>query len=404
MPKEKKRRDIWTIVGRTAMWVLVGLLALFIAVPVVRQVRQEYETEPVTYITVTESGTTSGIIVRSEKTLATDMPFVSLLTESGEEVSAGSVVAATVQSQKSLEVAHRVREVETEIDYLRSLLSRMSLASDNAEQENAVRAAVYRLSAAAAREDAADLDSAGATLTTLLRGGDATNAQQELDALQTELNDLRAALNTGDYLYAPAAGIFSVEVDGYEGLTPSVLDGLTPEGVESLRGQGGAVGDAVLGKIITDHAWYYAAVMDETDADRLRVGDETSLDFGYRSSRTVRAAVRSISATDRNGAVAVVFRCTSALAETLSLRQARAEVVFHTYSGLRVPRRAVHVENDQTVVYTVSAGQMDKKPVQILYTGADFYLVAAENESNSLRAGNEIIVSGKNLESGNVVG
>ena len=194
-----------------------------------------------------------------------------------------------------------------------------------------------------------------------------------------------------------------MEVDGFEDLTPSVLDGITPEGVDALRGQGSSVSDQTVGKIVTDHAWYYAAVMAEADADRLRVGDETSLDFGYRSSRTVRAAVRSISATDRNGEVAVVFRCMSSLAETLSLRQARADVVFHVYSGLRVPRRAVHVENDQTVVYTSNAGQMDVKPVEILYTGADFYLVAAANESTSLRAGNEIIVSGKNLGSGNVV-
>ena len=158
-----------------------------------------------------------------------------------------------------------------------------------------------------------------------------------------------------------------------------------------------------VGKIVTDHAWYYAAVMAEQDADRLRVGDVTSLDFGYRSSSTVRATVRSISPTARDGRVAVVFRCSSALAETLSLREAEAGVVFQTYSGLRVPKKAVHVENDKPVVYTVSAGQMERKTVEILYTGEDFYLVAAGNEGGSLRAGNELIVAGKNLGDGNVV-
>ena len=399
----RRRKDLWDTLGKAVTALLVVLLSLYIAIPVVRQVSGRYETEPVTYITVTESGNTSGVIVRAEKLLSTDMPYVSLLAENGEEVSANSAVAVAVQTQSSLDTAHRADEVETEIDYLRSLLSRLSTASDNAEQESAVRTAIYRLSAAASREDASDLDSAGATLTTLLSGGDATAAQQELDALQTELDEIRASLSFRDYLSAPNAGVFSVEVDGFEDLTPSVLDGITPEGVDALRGQGSSVSDQTVGKIVTDHAWYYAAVMAEADADRLRVGDETSLDFGYRSSRTVRAAVRSISATDRNGEVAVVFRCMSSLAETLSLRQARADVVFHVYSGLRVPRRAVHVENDQTVVYTSNAGQMDVKPVEILYTGADFYLVAAANESTSLRAGNEIIVSGKNLGSGNVV-
>lgn len=391
------------ILGKIIMTLLVILLSLYIAIPVVRQVATRYETEPVTYITVTESGTTTGMIVRSETLVRADQPYVSLLVDNAEEVAANSALAVAVRSPEGLDVAHRTKEVETEIAYLRSLMSRLSAVSDNARQESAVRTAVYRLADAAAREDAASLDSAGATLSTLLRGGDPAESQEELDSLQRELEELRGSLGANDYLYAPAAGVFSQEVDGWEALSPEVLSGISPEGVEQLRDQHDEVAGDVLGKIVTDHAWYYAAVMEEKDADRLRVGDVTSLDFGYRSSRTVRATVRSISPTDRNGRVAVVFRCTSALAETLSLRQAEAEVVFQTYSGLRVPRRAVHVEDEKTVVYTVSAGQMERKTVEILYTGDDFYLVAAGNEGGSLRAGNELIVAGKNLKDGNVV-
>ena len=399
----RKRKDLWDTLGKTVAAVLVVLLSLYIAIPVVRQVTGRYETEPVTYITVTESGNTSGVIVRAEKLLSTDMPYVSLLAENGEEVAANSAVAVAVQNQSSLDVAHRANEVETEINYLRSLLSRLSTASDNAEQETALRSAVYRLSEASMREDAGELDSAVATLSTLLRGSAAQNSEEELNALIRETEDLRGQLSERDYLYAPAAGIFSAETDGFEGLTPAVLDGITPEGVENLRAQGSDVADNVIGKVVTNHAWYYAAVMAEKDSDRLRVGDVTSLDFGYRSSRTVRASVRSISPTDREGQVAVVFRCSSALAETLSLRLAEAEVVFRSYSGLRVPKKAVHVEDGKTVVYTVSAGQMERKSVDILYTGEDFYLVEAGSEGSSLRAGNELIISGKNLKDGNVV-
>ena len=399
----RNRKDLWDTLGKAVTAVLVVLLSLYIAIPVVRQVTGRYETEPVTYITVTESGNTSGVIVRAEKLLSTDKPYVSLLAENGEEVAANSAVAVAVQNQSSLDVAHRANEVEAEINYLRGLLSRLSTASDNAEQESAVRTAVYRLAEASMQEDAGELDSSTATLSTLLRGGAAENSEQELTSLLDELTDLRSQLGEKDYLYAPAAGIFSAETDGFEALTPAVLDGISPEGVENLRTQGSEVPDDVVGKVVTNHAWYYAAVMAEKDADRLRVGDVTSLDFGYRSSRTVRASVRSISPTDRDGKVAVVFRCSSALAETLSLRLAEAEVVFRTYSGLRVPKKAVHVEDGKTVVYTVSAGQMERKSVDILYTGEDFYLVEAGSEGGSLRAGNELIVSGKNLKDGNVV-
>ena len=107
----RKRKDLWDTLGKTVAAVLVVLLSLYIAIPVVRQVTGRYETEPVTYITVTESGNTSGVIVRAEKLLSTDMPYVSLLAENGEEVAANSAVAVAVQNQSSLDVAHRANEV-----------------------------------------------------------------------------------------------------------------------------------------------------------------------------------------------------------------------------------------------------------------------------------------------------
>ena len=112
----RKRKDLWDTLGKAVAAVLVVLLSLYIAIPVVRQVTGRYETEPVTYITVTESGNTSGVIVRAEKLLSTDMPYVSLLAENGEEVAANSAVAVAVQDQNSLDVAHRAAEVETEIN------------------------------------------------------------------------------------------------------------------------------------------------------------------------------------------------------------------------------------------------------------------------------------------------
>ena len=119
----KRKNDHWDLLGKGILVVLVILLSLYIAIPVVRQVSSRYETEPVTYITVTESGTTSGVIVRSEQQLTSDQPYISLLVDNAEEVAAGSAVAVAVRSPEGLEVAHRTKEVETEIAYLRSLMN-----------------------------------------------------------------------------------------------------------------------------------------------------------------------------------------------------------------------------------------------------------------------------------------
>ena len=98
----------------------------------------------------------------------------------------------------------------------------------------------------------------------------------------------------------------------------------------------------------------------------------------------------------------MLFRsCRTALAETLTLREMTAEIVYDQVSGLRVPAKAVHVDEEgRTFVYVISSLQIEKKPVEILTDAGDYYIVEAQSDVNALRAGNEIVVSGKNIKAG----
>ena len=60
----------------------------------------------------------------------------------------------------------------------------------------------------------------------------------------------------------------------------------------------------------------------------------------------------SIGFFSSSGEVAVVFACNNALADTLAMRKATADVVYSEHTGLRVPLKAVHMDDDgQTFVY-----------------------------------------------------
>ncbi|MFR6426407.1 MAG: hypothetical protein ACLUNO_13460 [Oscillospiraceae bacterium] len=71
-----------------------------------------------------------------------------------------------------------------------------------------------------------------------------------------------------------------------------------------------------------------------------------SLDFPQHYSGTVSATVFSKSEPDSSGEVAVVFACNNALADTLAMRKATADVVYSEHTGLRVPLKAVHMDDD----------------------------------------------------------
>ena len=57
-------------------------------------------------------------------------------------------------------------------------------------------------------------------------------------------------------------------------------------------------------------------------------------------------------------------------------------------------------ENGQSCVYVQTALLAEKKPVEVLRDFGDYYMVSSE----VLRAGDEVIVSAKNLHEGKVVG
>ena len=394
-------------VVNAAILILFAALVFYLGFAVLRRTQNAYVTTQAVLVTVNETGDASGCVVREELPITSDKAYISISVDDGKEVAAGGEIAIAVDSEKALENAARARELEMEIDYLHALLSNVSDASGAAEQDNAVRAAIYRLSAAVGAGDAARIDSTCVNLSSLLFTGGAAVTQSDLDALQAELRQLRAAGNDGSIL-APAAGIFTTAADGYESLTPDLLDDITPDGVAALSDAKAAVGSNVIGKLITAKKWYYAAVMSEEDAARLSPGGTTTLDFDRHSSGEIPAVVRSIS-SPVDGQVAVVFALSRALTDTLGLRETSAEVVYASYTGLRVPLKAIHfdkaagADGETTVVYVVTAGQMEMKPVEILYQTDEYCLVARADGRDALRAGDEVIVEGRNLADGKVI-
>ena len=93
----------------------------------------------------------------------------------------------------------------------------------------------------------------------------------------------------------------------------------------------------------------------------------------------------------------------------IRLRRLTAQVEFSAYTGLSVPKEAVYQENDENVVKTyiflLPGLQAEKVYVDILSESGDSYIVKNGTENGTaLREGSTIIVQGKDLFDGKVVG
>ena len=263
------------------------------------------------------------------------------------------------------------------------------------------RPALIQLSAAVARGRIADIYEPEVTIASaLFRSDSLTVSDSDLAAMKAELAGLKnRTANRATAITSPVAGVFTTAVDGYEHLDPSDLTELTPESLRALTEYRDDT-EGNLGKVVTGTKWYFAALVSEADAARLEEGGTALLELGKYASGTVPAVVIRISHPS-GGWCAVVFKCRTALNDTIALRELTADIVYDRVSGLRIPAKSVHVDEDgQTFVYVISAMEVEKKTVEVICSTGDYYIVSVESRADALRAGNEIIVSGRGVEEG----
>ena len=136
-----------------ALAVLFAALVLYLGFALLRRSQSGrsqsgYTTTQAVMVTVNETGQAQGYVVRREHVLTASKAHVSVYVNEGAEVRAGGEVAVASDSEKTLENAARVRQLDAEIEYLRSLLSAADQAVGAMEHDTAVKNAVYQTSAA----------------------------------------------------------------------------------------------------------------------------------------------------------------------------------------------------------------------------------------------------------------
>ena len=388
-----------------AILLFLALLA-YIGAYAYRALRENTVTAEAVSVDFDIGGIANGIVVREETVLTADEPFVDISTADGAKVSAGSLLATAMRSDAGRERASRTHELELEISRVSAALRETASAGDLTRRDEALRSSVSSLCSAIVRHRLDTLDSAALNLSSLLFPTDEDSASEgKLALLQAELSSLKhSTSDDARELYADTAGTFSSTVDGYEIYGLEEVRDLLPSGLSELMENKGEVPSGAYGKLVEGYQWYFAAVMDAVDAARLSVGRSATLNFGRWYSADVAAKVLSISPSE-DGSVVVIFRCSTALADTLTMREVSASVVFESYSGIRIPAQAVQTdpETESTFVWCVTAMQLERKALDIIYCDEDFVIAAPGGDADTLRAGNTVVVSGKDLYEGKVI-
>ena len=401
-------------------------LVIYFGFYVAKVFSEPYTTALAYTYTSNDSAEAVGILVRQETVLPAQTGIVDVTRSEGEKVGVGQSVAQVYRDSQA-------QNNQADLEALADQIQLLEYSSDGGGVDSAAKLdenilqAVTALHAASGVGDYNQLEDQARTLkSTVLKRGYVYGNGLGAEELSQKLNDLKsqyAALkqqtsSSTSSVRAPQSGVFSTLVDGYEtAVTPQTVLQLTPASLSALlAGQGKEAGGG-MGKLITSTRWYFAAALPVSVAERLKEGSTATLRFSGDFDQDIDMRVDQVGQAEGDKSV-VVFSTDRYLSQTTLLRQQTAELIFNSWSGLRIPKQALRMEkstytdketgqevqNNRLGVYALLGGRAEFKTVEVVTEGDDYYVVrSTTDESDALRAGDEVIVRATELYNGQLL-
>ena len=400
----KQGKSYFTVI----LWILLAAIAAYFGYNVVSSLYAPLMTATVTPYEAGAGYYASGFVVREEELLYSQYGTTVLNCAEGAHVAANDTVATGYRSEDAKTRQTRIDELSGQIEQLQYAWSAVSSVYDQAALDADIAGDLAQLSRYLALRDMNSVSDLSPELKGLIlrRTGsdsDSGSLQARISTLQAELETLEAQ-SAGDTsaILAGKAGTFSAAVDGYESvLTPERLMEMTVAEFESV--QPDETDANAIGRLVTSATWYYACVVPASELSGVEEGDRATLTFARDYYQPVSMRVARLGGNEA-GSRLLVLSSDRALQNVTLLRQQSAEIVFTSYSGLRVPKSAVRVENGQTGVYILEGTLAKWKPITILHDTGESYVVTLDTSStNNLWPGDELIINAKNLYDGKVV-
>ncbi len=407
MAKSKKRS--W---NKLLTILIVLALLSYVGYQVYRSIFSVIKTELAVNYSVYESIEAEGLIFRSETVIPAKNGHMYYTVKNGARVAKDGVIASVYASEKDGLLADEIKEVEARIALLRELQTNDS--STHITMDIIDTQLANSLNGLIGDVGDGSFDTAESTKNTLLSllskkqlvTGKSVDFSAEIGKLEQKKKDLksqyRAALSV---VRAPVAGYFVDNADGYEEILSS-LDplSLTTDKLQELLTMQPEP-SASAGKIVGGYEWYFACVVSDAYYNTLAVGNTLSIKMNFVTDEEVPVAVAACNKSG-DGKLAVVFRCAYMSEELSDIRKETAQLLMVRHSGLRVPKRAIVINDEmQAGVYIRRGNVAAFRKIEQLYSEpADYVISKIKDESGYLQLYDDIIVSGKGLYDGKAIG
>ena len=207
--------------------------------------------------------------------------------------------------------------------------------------------------------------------------GEQSKAGTYLKELYNQRTKLEQQLNSGaEYITAPVSGIVSYKVDGLEEkLTSNNFSTLSKNFLEGLNiktGQLIATNDEC-GKIINNFSCYIATVSNSEEAQKCTIGNKVKVRLS--NNKVIPAKIAYIS-QENDDETLLVLEINEQIEELTNYRKISFDLIWWSYSGLKIPNDAIVEEDGLKYVVRNRAGYYSKILINVEKTNKKYSIVS----------------------------
>jgi len=407
--KKKSKRGLQTVITL----LICAVLLFYVGYQAYRSVFADVDTELAVMHSVYETIDTSGLVYRTE-TLIPDVQsgYPYFAVENGTRVAKNSVIASVYKDKNSGHIDQEIKEIDAQIDALTIIEADAAsgrLSLDNVS--SSAQHALYQLIRNVDNNTFNEVDSAQFDILSLLSKkqlvtGKNVDLSKKIKQLKNEKKQLKSQYNPPkSKVYTPVAGYFADQTDGYESvLKTDQLKNLTVDKLQSYLDMDSSEDSDSCGKIVSGYEWFMACILPDHYYNILGVGKSMSLRMSLVMEEAVPATVYACN-KDGSGNMVVVFRCDYMSVELSTIRKEAVQIQLVEHTGLKVPKRAIIIdENQQAGVYVRAGNVVSFRKIEQLYSEpAEYSVCAVVEEEGYLRMYDDIIVGGKDLYDGKII-
>ncbi len=353
------------------------------------------------------------------------------LVEDSANVSKSDTIAFSFSSSASAEAYIESENIKDKINELKGLKSQGQLSHFNVVGLNSlIYTSVDSYAESVLKGNLSEIEKYSKNFvqkmtTKQLATGKKMDFDSQIKEYRNEYNSLKNSIGSYQKVKAPYAGYFVSTVDGLEGaVSYSDVENkkLKPKAGERLQKLNAVEDETAYGKIVGQFTWYFVFDISEKQASLINEGSVVYVNFPNKDIKNIKMTVHDITKAE-GSVVTVSLKCKLMNEELIALRKEKAVVILREYSGLKINRNAV-VKNEEGLdgVFVLAGNVARFSPIDIKYYGDDYVIadklwfykkdkdgkdIVDYEKTDSFRAiklYDNIIVKGKNIEDGKLIG